>query len=737
MYQLIKLIYFLILSTTFWSQALKANTSYTEFYFGDASTPLVALGQEVLSNTDDVRECFPSHTAHINPHAFLRDLGLKYPVDQTQKQSLTQSKQNQNFDNLLIGFPITALSRRMAIGAVITHVSIPPQINPSHAEILTHYKLGKMQVKELQSRLTPSKEGECLLTFDLCLHRWNCDPENFRPFLQIPILGVSTKHQALIFDPNEIGIGLKNTRNLNKMKPLKEPKLSSSLSLSLEDPKTSIIDFTDSTLIFDVNAKVVWGDPVPDVASRWFLKFNLVSSEENFQSRPPTKGVGYFLNTKEELLMKVVDAIPKRIIRHRIFKDGQIKPVKYYVKNVPKGHQLAFQRGFEYWQSIFTSLISHPVLSYQFLDFDKDGQEIMTGDVRFNVMEWSNDLLKRDHKATTFSLFNQNTGETWSSNAIIYGAQLIDEYQKWFQYSHLIRESLSPSSHNNLENRSPAQINLLEPFTNILQSQTQFFLPLTPPRETFESYMMGFIQHVVGHEIGHNLGLKHNYKGNLFADDTYGANTQMDYIGAGRYKNISDEYDRMAIAYGYLGISPTRTDMFCGYENLIDNYYSRGRSLNISPECVRYDSTSQPLEHAAGQLREIVDLLTTRHHTQAYPYLIWNRSIRNHISMSLKAHILPYYFLADTHYNRLQSVLINGHRPQNPQQVKDLVLKILKSFTCDETLLNTLNWRETTNRQPNFSDEQLQENVVEFFHLLDKTVIRYTDLSASDLRICS
>ena len=249
---------------------------------------------------------------------------------------------------------------------------------------------------------------------------------------------------------------------------------------------------------------------------------------------------------------------------------------------------------------------------------------------------------------------------------------------------------------------------------------------------------MGFIKYLVGHEVGHNLGLKHNYKGNLFANDTYGANTQMDYLNTSRYKKISDEYDRMAIAYGYLGIPPTRTDMFCGEENSISNYYFREHLIKeISPECVKYDSSSQPLERAAWELREVVGLLTTRSHAQAHPYLIWNQNIKNHISFSLRHHILPYYFLADTHYNRLQSVLINGHRPQNQQQVKDLVLKILKSFTCDETLLNTLNWRETTNRQPSFSDEQLQENVVEFFRLLDSTVIKHTDLSASDLRKCS
>ena len=75
MHHLVKPLYFFITLTITVNQVLRANATYTEFYFGDASIPLVALGQEIL-NSNDIQECIPSNTAHINPYAFLRSLGL-------------------------------------------------------------------------------------------------------------------------------------------------------------------------------------------------------------------------------------------------------------------------------------------------------------------------------------------------------------------------------------------------------------------------------------------------------------------------------------------------------------------------------------------------------------------------------------------------------------------------------------------------------------------------------------
>ena len=730
--QLAKFISFLTVLIIIWTEALGANTDYTEFEFGDASTPLVALGQEIL-NSNDIQKCIPSNTAHINPYAFLRSLGLN-PIDHKQKPSSTPSSQNQSFDNLLIGFPIKALSQRMAIGAVITHIVTPPHFTPFLTKQLMHYKLGRHRATELKPKLVASKEGECLLSFDICPYRWNCDLKFHSTFLQIPILGISTKHHALIFDSTQLGKSLRATkklRNILFLKQSKRPKYGLAIK---EDPKTSIIDFTDSSLIFDITSKTDWRfSPDPEITQRWFLKFDLVSSEKGFQSRPPTKGVGYFLNTQEERLLDIVKKIPQRIVRRRIFKNGQIQPTKYYVKNVPKQYQSAFQRAFEYWQSIFTSLISHPILSYEFIqgDFDKDGQEILTGDVRFNVIEWEDGLEDRNNRGSSFSLFNQNTGEIWASYIVIYGAHFIDAYQKRFQYSKMVRESLLSSYQNNPENRLFTQINIFNQLTDLIQVKPYFFLPLTQDNGTFESYTMRATEHSAGHEVGHTLGLIHNYKGSIFANETYAANTKMDLLSnTDRHKKISGDYDQMAIAYGYLGIPPHRTDMFCRDAVNLSLF-----SLK-SPECAERDSSSYPLQHTALELREVVDLLTTKSYIPSRPYLIWNGFIERYIIFHLNT-ILPYYRAADTYYDKIQSVLIDGRKPQKPQEVKDVVLKILKSFTCDPKLLEVFHRTEEINQNPSNFDQHLQNNVVMFFNLFNTIITMSTDISLSDLHSCS
>ena len=736
---MIRLLCFFITLTIIWTQILRANTDYTEFYFGDASTSLVAFGREVLSS-DDVRECSPSNTAHINPHAFLKSLDLD-SIDYTKNQPLTPPRQNQNFDNLLIGFPITALSQRMAIGAVVTHIFSPPNLKPPQVQNLMYHKLSRMPVKEIQPRLIASKEGKCLLTFDTCSHRWSCHPKNSRgTFLQVPILGISKKHNALIFDPSQLGISLENARKLKGTQFLEKLKLTNLLGLNPKNAKTSIVDFVNSLLIFDVNAQVSWlqDEPFPQITSRWFLNFNLVSSEEGFQSRPPTEGVGYSLNTKEESRIDIVEEIPKRIIRYRIFKNGQIKPIKYYVKNVPEQYQPAFQQAFEYWQSIFTSLISHPILSYEFIqgDFDKNGQEIIAGDVRFNVVEWDNTLRETNKQGTSFELFNPNTGEVWSSYIVIDGAPFIETHQKRFQYSKLVREGLSLSSHKNSEDISLSQVSLFDQLTAFVQVKPHYLLLLAHHDGTFESYIMSFVENLAAHEIGHTLGLVHNFKGSVSANGAYGTNTNMDFPSIrDSYKKSSGDYDQTAIGYGYLGIPPYRTDMFCGDKNLVYNYFDMPIK-DISPECAKHDASSNPLQYTALELREIVDLLTIKSYIQPRPYLIWNAYIRGHIASHLYK-ILPYYFLADTHYDQLQSVLIDGRKPQTPQEVKDLVLSILKSFTCDPTLLDILNRTEKINQEPTNFDQHLQKNVVNFFNLFNQTVITNTDISLSDLNQCS
>ena len=344
------------------------------------------------------------------------------------------------------------------------------------------------------------------------------------------------------------------------------------------------------------------------------------------------------------------------------------------------------------------------------------------------------DLKKGIIKAIVFNYPIKLQEKFGSAYSIIYGDYLVNAHQKRFQYSQLVRESLSSASYNNLENRF-IQINLFNQLTGLLQVKPHFFLPLNRDNENFESYILGLIEHLASHEIGHTIGLGHNYNGSIFANDTYAANTKMDTLSnIDGHKKTSDDYDKMAIGYSYLEILPKRTDMFCEYA--VNRYYHAVPMSKKSPECAAGDSSSNPLQFAASELREIVDLLTTRSLIQHRPYLIWKGVIHTYIG-GLFDRILSYYFLADTHYDQLQTVLIDGRKPQNPQEVKDVVLKILKSFTCDPELLDIFNRAERINPEPDNFDQHLHRNVVRFFGAFNWFVRMDTDISLSDLHSCS
>ena len=356
-------------------QTKQSSSDYVEIFLGNEKTPLFALGQEVLSS-DDVHACSLTNINQMNifqPSVF----------HQTENQSTAQPRQK--LKNLLLGFPLKALNKLMAMGAFLTDFSDNNNLHfqtPFFRNIIGRYRLSTFPAVEIRPKVIASNDGGCLLTFISCPERLRCSQNSI---FQASVLGISAKHNALIIDPNEFGIHLKD--DIHSIKIFSPSNLSLKMRLNLKDHRTYLIDFDESILIFDVIATSRWQgpDPRPKVTTRWFLKFDLVESEENFQSRPPTEGIGYLSNISRYQQERSI--IPMRILRQRIFKDGKIKPIRYYVKNFPSRFQEGVRRGFEYWRSLFISLLGHPVLSYYFIQGDFDGQqEIIAGDIRFNVI---------------------------------------------------------------------------------------------------------------------------------------------------------------------------------------------------------------------------------------------------------------------------------------------------------------------------------------------------------------
>ena len=134
---------------------------------------------------------------------------------------------------------------------------------------------------------------------------------------------------------------------------------------------------------------------------------------------------------------------------------------------------------------------------------------------------------------------------------------------------------------------------------------------------TYDVYMAGYFMDMVGHEMGHNMGLRHNFRGNLGAQDANGTQPPsqgkvttsiMEYLGRPfRYLDEIGPYDAMAIAYGYTGKKPPVLNGFCTDEDV-----GNATKADGSAECSRDDATSDPFSYFEGKVSRALDKLTER-----------------------------------------------------------------------------------------------------------------------------
>ena len=683
-----------------------------ETFLGDRRTPLILLKRDILSS-EDVLSC----SAYQNSQ--LQNTTRQESSPLLEEAILHQQVSVDYEEGSLLGIPLTALNKMMDIIGVVTDFPERNQAvyqTPLYQGIFRRYHLANTR-RGVQAKLVNSSDGSCFLGFVACYYQDSCITDGSgQPvyYVKVPVLGISQSHQTVIIDPALMGDYFED-------RVMEVKSQYTNVSPRVRDARSFIVGFSQSTLVFDIVSTLDMPDSIffPKMTTRWFIKFGLDKNTENFVTRTPSKGVEYIAT------YSALQDTPLILLRN-ISKDN---PVHFYVKNVPEEYQEPFRESFDYWNTIFISLRGYPALTYKFIqgDYD-DGEEIIVGDMRYNVLEWD---LKYRHLYNGYSInfYNLNTGEIWSTSTLIQGPRLIEEYSRWFRYSDIIRA-------NEVIREPPLTAPFYESTYNLIsQVSIDGFPPhhqtlmLAPEDETFNSYILGLLRQVSIHEIGHSFGLGHEFESSTFAQNGYVGHSAMDYVDMhNAHKPVSGYYDEMALAYGYLGRLPERTDISCSNNDLIKYYRYHN---DKSPECSQTDGTNAPLENFAFRLRQTLDLLTTRKDDQSFPYLVWNDLVSRYVG-DLTFGLISYYFSAETHYDQLRTVLIEGRKPENPQEVKDLVMTYLKSITCDSNLNNIM--RANGLDFNNAFDFRLHQNVTHFMAVVQGTVFKTTDMSMIDCR---
>lgn len=664
---------------------------------GEANAPYVVMGEQAFMDAKASRAVvsaksksaisFLSKVAKAAGLVIKKLLGNADNVDEPAANSL------------VVGFPIGLLGEQQLFGGVITKTSA------KDSETLGRLKL--MDLTPLHVRTVVAKgEKENEFVFGLvgCVNACAEGSEQ-KALVGIPIVGVDEKGQSIFLDLSSLG------SQLNLVEIL-DPD-GSYTKLKTKTAKTVAVDYSVSTLVFDVEVTMVPVEVKSDVQEvpettftiRWYLRLASKFHPE-FVARDATQGVGYFMTERSKT--------PK-IQRHLIPSQGtgglNAETVKYFIKNVPQEHKKAFAASFDAWNNKFVVLTGKKLIAYEFVDAtDPRADKLVTGDVRYNILEW--DLVNRaPYGGLGPSIANQFTGEILSSNVLVQGPHIVKIYKEWFETAKKVKtlmeegaviEALSLMREGDkalkamLEEGSSTKfkVSLGELGFRDVSQQASLEDPimqredfdLFPSGYTFETYMEGYWLDLVAHELGHNLGLRHNFRGNLsFSALEKGkvSHSIMEYLGRG-FRHLDDVgvYDVIALKYGYLGVAPENRTLFCTDEDVPD-----AEHLTNSAECSRDDATNDPYGFLEARLERAVGLLIGRSDASA---TLWKvDDMKRELSSALPA-IAMYAATAEKTAATWTNFNVKSDRPKVAAEIVAFVKESIRSKVCPKDLADVL-----------------------------------------------
>jgi uncharacterized protein YkuJ len=647
-------------------------------FFRAATLVLVSFLITLFTISVFATENFKSIKTLKTPQVISED-GISFLVTKKAiNKSKTESNQN---SSLIVGYPIELIGESSVFGAVITKVSDREDENLGGLKLSNIIGFVRTETKN-----TNDHGGEFRLRGAFGEH---LETTPLETTLTVPFVRDADVADKIFLDFSTLGDSLDIVSALTATDPDYEELFQ---GFERNGSRVVTVDYSIKTLVFDVESAykivqkekdIVVSQKDVVVTTRWFMRLGS-STSPFFTSRQNVDGVGFFQTSYTNKNAPIT--------RFGI-SDLQRQPIKYYLKGVPKIWEPAFVSSLFDWNHKLQSTLGFDFLSYEILDpQDPRYEQIVTGDVRYNVIEW--DINNRaSYGGLGPNIANPMTGEVLSAQTLIQGPAVEELYTNWFQVNDpnpsvkkaVVQKSnfkFAISLNKKAQFKIPSQDPNLNDTTGIrLDPDFRMDFVPTPAGYTYESYMNGYFRDMVAHEVGHNIGLRHNFKGSLADDDSERVGTPswsvMEYLPrTQRHLSRVGSYDIMAIAYGYLGIRPTRTDMFCTDED-------SGGDTTSNPECSSSDATSDSYSFYLSRMNRGLDLLLNRG-VDSSP--TWTMAQLAQYLPGFIGPIAEYGLNAENTSTTWLNFFKDVRRPKEAAAIYDYVRNDLNTLICDASL---------------------------------------------------